>query len=103
MKKLKVTFCQALIPAIAGIIFTLVITICLSTLNTANANSSDLQDNPLPFLPPFQSQLQPSQQQHQQDMNHPTQKQPLHTNEMNDSHNNKFDNRSPTVVSIMPF
>jgi hypothetical protein len=108
MKKFKVRFSQTLIPALAGIISTLLVTIFLSTLNIANANSNDPQDNPLPFLPPFQhsqSQLQPSQQQpqHQQDMNQPTQEQPLHTNEMSHIHNNKFDNRSPTVVSIIPF
>jgi hypothetical protein len=110
MKKFKVKFSQALIPNLAVISSTLLITIFLTTLNIANANSNDLQDSPLPFLPPFQhsqSQLQPSQphQQYQQDMNQPTQKQPLHTNEMSHIHtnSNKFDNRSPTVVSIMPY
>jgi hypothetical protein len=109
MKKFKVEeFSQALIPTLAVIISTLLVTIFLTTLNLANANSNGLQDNPLPFLPPFQHsqpQLQQSQQpQHQQDMNQPQQKQPLHTNEMSHIHNsNKFDNRSPTVVPIMPF
>jgi hypothetical protein len=109
MKKFKVEeFSQAFMPTLAVIISTLLVTIFLTTLNLANGNSNGLQDNPLPFLPPFrhsQSQLQQSQQpQHQQDMNQPQQKQPLHTNEMSHIHNsNKFDNRSPTVVLIMPF
>jgi hypothetical protein len=72
---------------------------------TTNSNELRLTDNPLPFLPPpQQSQSQPSQQQQQQQMNQPTQqKQPLNANEMSDSHNNKFDNHSPTIVSILPF
>jgi hypothetical protein len=69
---------------------------------TTNSNELRLTDNPLPFLPPpQQSQSQPSQQQQQ--MNQPPQKQPLNANEMSDSHNNKFDNHSPTIVSILPF
>jgi hypothetical protein len=36
-------------------------------------------------------------------MNQPPQKQPLNANEMSDSHNNKFDNHSPSIVSILPF
>jgi hypothetical protein len=94
----------ALIPALA----LLPLTIFLATLNLANANS--IEDNPLPFLPPFQhsqshSQLQPSPQQpqHQQQINQPTQKQPLNSNELSKGHKNQFDNHSPTVTSIMPF
>jgi hypothetical protein len=106
MKKFKVKFSQALTPALAVIISTLLVTIFLTTLNIANANSNDLQDNPFPFLPLFQhshSQLQPSQQpQHQQQMNQSTHEQSPDRNEMINSYN-KFDNRSPTVVSIMPF
>jgi hypothetical protein len=90
----------ALIPTLA----LLPLMIFLTTLNVANANSNE--DNPLPFLPPFQhsqSQLQPSTQQHQQQLNQPPQKQPLNSNEMNNGHKNQFDNHSPTVTSVMPF
>jgi hypothetical protein len=80
----------------------------LATSNLSNANS--IEDNPLPFLPPFQhsqshSQLQPSPQQpqHQQQINQPTQKQPLNSNELSKGHKNQFDNHSPAVTSIMPF
>jgi hypothetical protein len=92
---------KPLIPTLAVMISALLVTIFSTTLNIANANSNELQDNPLPFLPQFQhshSQLQPSQQQpqhqQQQQMSQPTQKQPLNTNEMSDSHNNKLDNHS---------
>ena len=75
----------------------------VTTLNIANADS-----NPIPFLPPVQhsqSQSQTaehlqSQQQHQQPMSQPIQK---HTNEMPNGRNNQFDNRSPSVTSVMPF
>ena len=127
MKKFKIEFSQALIPTLAVMISTLLVTIFSTTLNIANANSfslspvqlqpshqqqdtngmnitttnsNELRDNPLPFLPPLQqSQSQPSQPQHQQQQMN----QPLNANEMSDRHNNKFDNYSPTVVSIMPF
>ena len=95
----------ALIPTLA----LLSLTIFLATLNLANANSSE--DNPLPFLPPLQHsqsqshvqlqppphQLQPQQQQQQ------INQQPLNSNEMSNGHKNQFDNRSPTVTSVMPF
>ena len=77
----------------------------LTTLNIANADS-----NPIPFLPPIQhSQFQSQtsehlqsqqQQQHQQPMSQSIQK---HTNEMPNGRNNQFDNRSPSVTSVMPF
>ena len=80
----------------------------VTTLNIANADSN--QDNPVPFLPPFQHSqsqshpnLQPvpqqSQPQHQQHIN----QQPLNSNEPSYGHNNQFDNRSPSVTSVMPF
>src|SRR5918911_231672 len=82
----------------------------LTTSNIANADSNE--DNPVPFLPPFQHsqseshpQLQPvpQQPQQQQHMNPPLEKQPLNSNEQSNGHKNQFDNRSPTVTSIMPF
>jgi hypothetical protein len=101
MKKFKIS---ALIP----ILSLLPLMIFLATLNLAKANSN--QDNPLPFLPPFQhsqsqsqSQPSPQQQQHQQQINQPPQKQPLNSNELSNGHKNQFDNHSPTVTSIMPF
>ena len=87
MNKFKIL---ALIPALSLLLVT-------TTLNIANADSN--KDNPVPFLPPFQhsqSQLQPVPQQHQQHMN-PL----LNSNDL--SHKNQFDNRSPTVTSVMPF
>jgi hypothetical protein len=107
MKKFKI---PALIPTLA----LLPITIFLATLNLANANSSE--DNPLPFLPPFQhsqsqsqshAQLQPPPQQlqpqQQQQINQHSQKQPLNSNILSNGHKNQFDNHSPTVTSVMPF
>jgi hypothetical protein len=71
-----------------------------TTLNIANADS-----NPIPFLPPIQhsqtsGHLQSQQQEHQQPMSQSIQK---HINEMPNAHNNQFDNRSPSVTSVMPF
>ena len=68
----------------------------ITTLNIANASS-----NPIPFLPPVQSQSQPSEdpQSQQQQMSQTAHNQPLHTN----AHNNQFDNQSPSVTSVMPF
>jgi hypothetical protein len=87
---------KGLIPTLAVMILTSLVTIFSTTLNIANAISNELQDNPLPFLPsPQQPQSQLSQPQHQQ--------QPLNSNELSNSHNNQFDNHSPTVVSILPF
>ena len=102
MKKFKIPI---LIPTLA----LLPLTIFLATLNLANANSNE--DNPLPFLPRFQhsqshAQLQPPQQlqpQHQQQINQHPQKQPLNSNEQSNGHKNRFDNRSPSVTSVMPF
>ena len=84
-------------------ILTLIPTLSLllvTTLNIANADS-----NPIPFLPPIQhsqtsGHLQSQQQEHQQPMSQPIQK---HTNEMPNGHKNQFDNRSPSVTSVMPF
>jgi hypothetical protein len=102
MKKFK-------IPALISTLALLPLTIFLATLNLANANSNE--DNPLPFLPRFQhsqphaqfqpppQQLQPQQQQH---INQPSQKQPLNSNEPSNGHKNQFDNRSPSVTSVMP-
>ena len=78
----------------------------LTTLNIANADSNE--DNPVPFLPPFQhspSQLQPEPQQpqHRQNMNPPSEKQPLNSNDLSNGHKNQFDNSSPTVTSVIPF
>jgi hypothetical protein len=72
---------------------------------TTNSNDLRLTDHLLPFLPPLQqSQSQPSQpQQQQQQMNQPPQKHPLNATGISNSHNNIFDNRSPTIVSILPF
>ena len=74
----------------------------LTTLNIANADS-----NPIPFLPPVQHPQSQSQtsghlqsQQHQQPMSQPVQK---HPTKMPNGHNNQFDNRSPSVTSVMPF
>jgi len=74
----------------------------VTTLNIADADSNE--DNPVPFLPPFQhsqsqSQLQAVPQQYQQHIN----QQPLNSNELSNGHKNQFDNRSPTVTSVMPF
>ena len=74
----------------------------LTTLNIANADSNE--DNPVPFLPPFQHshfypQLQLVPQQHQQHIK----QQPLNSNEPSYGHKNQFDNRSPSVTSVMPF
>jgi hypothetical protein len=100
MKKFKI---PALIPTLSLLLVT--------TLNIANADLNE--DNPVPFLPPFQhsqsqshSQLQPSPQQlqqHQQHMNPSLEKQPLNSNEPSYGHKNQFDNRSPSVTSVMPF
>jgi hypothetical protein len=71
---------------------------------TTNSNELGLTDHMLPFLPPLQqSQSQPSQPPQQQQMNQPPWQNPLNANERSDSHNNKFDNHSPTIVSILPF
>ena len=61
----------------------------ITTLNIANATS-----NPIPFLPPVQSQSQSSEDTQSQQ-----QTAPLHTN----ARNNQFDNQSPSVTSVMPF
>ena len=71
--------------------------IFLATLNLANANSNE--DNPVPFLPPFEhpqslSQLQPSEQQPQRHQQHINQ-QLLNSNEASNGHKNQFDNHSP--------
>jgi hypothetical protein len=96
-------------PALISTLALLPLTIFLATLNLANANSNDLEDNPVPFLPPFQhsqsqshSQLPPSPQQQQQ-INQAVQKQPLNSNELSNGHKNQFDNHSPTITSVMPF
>jgi hypothetical protein len=89
-------------------ILALILTLSLllvTTLNIANADSNE--DNPVPFLPPFQhsqsqSQLQPAPQQLQQHQQHINQ-QPLNSNDLSISHKNQFDNPSPTVTSVMPF
>ena len=103
MKKFK-------IPELAFMISTLLVSIFLTTFNIANANSNDLQNNPVPFLPPFQhsqSQLHPvpqQQPQHPQHINQqPPEKQPLNSNDLSNDHKNQFNNHSPTVISIMPF
>jgi hypothetical protein len=96
MNKFKIL---ALIPTLSLLLAT--------TLNIANADSNE--DNPVPFLPPFQhykSQLQPvpqQPQQHQQHMNSSLEKQTLNSNEQSNGHKNQFDNHSPTVTSVMPF
>ena len=94
MKKFKIT---ALISTLSLLLFT--------TLNIANADSNE--DNPVPFLPPFQHsqpQSQPSEQpQHPQHMNSPLEKQPLNLKESSNGHKDQFDNRSPTVTSVLPF
>ena len=89
-------------PALISTLALLPLAIFSATLNLANANSNE--DNPLPFLPPFQhsqsqshSQSQPQPPQQQQQINQPSQKQPLNSNELSN------DNHSPTVTSIMPF
>jgi hypothetical protein len=84
---------------ILTLIPTLSLLLVTTTLNIANADTN--KDNPVPFLPPFQhsqSQLQPVPQQHQQHINPP-----LNSNDLSNSHNNQFDDRSPTVTSVMPF
>ena len=94
MNKFKIL---ALIPTLSLLLVT--------TLNIANADSNE--DNPVPFLPPFQHsqpQLQPVppqqlQPQHQQHIN----QQPLNSNEPSYGHKNQFDNTSPSVTSVMPF
>jgi hypothetical protein len=85
---------------IPALILTSYVLLLITTLNIANATS-----NPIPFLPPIQhsqTQWQPSEHlqppQQQQQMS-----QPLHSNEMPNTHNNQFDNHSPTVTSVMPF
>ena len=75
------------------------------TMMTRNPNEQQIMHQPFSFStpqssPPLQSQPQPSQQQQQQ--NQPTQ-QPLDTNGMSNSHNNKSDNHSPSTVSLLPF
>jgi hypothetical protein len=95
MNKFKIL---ALIPAMSLLLVT--------TLNIANADSNE--DNPVPFLPPFQhyqSQLQthpPQQLQPQQHQQHINQR-PLNSNEAIYGHKNQFDNSSPSVTSVMPF
>ena len=94
MNKFKIL---ALIPAMSLLLVT--------TLNIANADSNE--DNPVPFLPPFQhsqsqSQLQPAPQQLQQHQQHINQR-PLNSNEAIYGHKNQFDNSSPSVTSVMPF
>jgi hypothetical protein len=87
---------------ILALILTLFL-LLVTTLNIANADSNE--DNPVPFLPPFQhsqSQLQPAPQQLQQHQQHINQ-QPLNSNDLSISHKNQFDNPSPTVTSVMPF
>ena len=91
MNKFKIL---ALIPAMSLLLVT--------TLNIANADSNE--DNPVPFLPPFQhyqsqSQPVPQQSQHQRHIN----QRPLNSNEAIYGHKNQFDNSSPSVTSVMPF
>ena len=93
------------LPALISTLALLPLTIFLATVNLANANSNE--DNPLPFLPPFQhsqsqSQLQPVPQQPQQHQQHINQR-ALNSNEPSLGHKNQFDNRSPSVTSVMPF
>jgi hypothetical protein len=83
----------------------------VTTLNIANADLNE--DNPVPFLPPFQhsqsqshSQLHPvpqQPQQYQQHINQSPHKQPMNSNQLNNSHKSQFDNHSPSVTSVMPF
>jgi hypothetical protein len=81
---------------IPALILTSSVLLLITTLNIANTSS-----NPIPFLPPIQSQSQPSDdpQYHQPQMGQNTHNQPLHTN----AHKNQFDNPSPSVTSVMPF
>ena len=80
---------------IPALILTSSILLLITTLNIANASS-----NPIPFLPPVQSQSQQSEHpQPQQQMGQTAHNQPLHT----DVHNNQFENHSPSVTSVMPF
>jgi hypothetical protein len=95
---------KELIPTLAVMILTSLVTIFSTTLNIANAISNELQDSPLPFLPsPQQPQSQLSQPQQQQQMNQPPLQNPLNASRISNSHNNIFDNHSPTIVSILPF
>ncbi|MFL6434919.1 MAG: hypothetical protein ACJ71O_14435 [Nitrososphaeraceae archaeon] len=137
MKKFKIEFSLALIPALAMTMSALLVTIFSTTVNIANANSFpfspissssvqsqlphqqqdtnapmittnsnglQLTDHLLPFLPPLQqSKSQPSQPQQQQQMNQPPLQNPLNASRISNSHNNIFDNHSPTIVSILPF
>jgi ABC-type phosphate transport system substrate-binding protein len=88
------------------------VTISLATLHMANADS--IQSSP---AQPHANQdaikttitdglrlVNQSSQQWQEKLQHnqPDQKQPLSANGLN-SHNNKFDNHSPSVISGLPF
>jgi hypothetical protein len=69
---------------------------------TTNSNELRFTDHLLPFLPPLQ-QSQSKASQPQQQMNQPPQEQPLGTKGISSDHNNKLDNHSPSIVSILPF
>jgi hypothetical protein len=69
-------YTMALIPTLAVIVSVLLVTV----------------------FSPIQSHPQPPQQQQQ---NQPTQQQPLQTNGT-DNNDNKLDNHSPSIVSILP-
>jgi hypothetical protein len=77
MKKFKIEFSLALIPTLAVIMSAILVTV----------------------FSPIQSHPQPPQQQQQ---NQPTQQQPLQTNGT-DNNDNKFDNPSASIVSILLF
>jgi hypothetical protein len=94
MKKFKIEFSLTLIPTLAVIMSATLVTIFSTTMNIANADSFPF----LPQSPSLQSHPQPPQQQQQ---NQPTQ-QPLQTNGT-DNNDNKLDNHSPSIVSILPF
>jgi hypothetical protein len=69
---------------------------------TRNLSEQQIMHQPFSFLPQspsLQSHPQPPQQQQQ---NQPTQQQPLQTNGT-DNNDNKLDNHSPSIVSILPF
>jgi hypothetical protein len=71
---------------------------------TTNSNELRLTDHLLPFLPPpQQSQSQPLQPQQQQQTNQSARQNPLNANGISNTHNDVFDNHSPTIVSILPF
>jgi hypothetical protein len=102
----KVT--QILTPAFAAVL----VTISLATLHMANADSflsSPVQPHAkqdamkATITDGLRLANQSSEQwQEKQQHNQPDQQQPLTANELN-SHKNKFDNHSPSVISELPF